>query len=102
MSQDFETMREAIAALCRRYGVRRLDVFGSAIRGDFDPQGSDIDLAIEFDSPEGGLDRYFAFKAQMECLLKREVDLVELEAMANTRLKRIIQRSKIPLYAAQG
>jgi uncharacterized protein len=36
-------------ALCRRFHVRRLDVFGSAARGDFDPEHSDVDFIVEFD-----------------------------------------------------
>lgn len=37
-------------AICRRFGVRRLDVFGSASRGtDFDPEHSDVDFLVEFD-----------------------------------------------------
>lgn len=41
--------RNALTELCRRHGVRRLDVFGSAARGiDFDPARSDTDLLVEF------------------------------------------------------
>jgi uncharacterized protein len=42
-----EAQRSAIAELCRRFHVRRLDVFGSAARGtDFDPSRSDVDLLV--------------------------------------------------------
>ena len=42
--------REELAELCRRYGVARLEVFGSAARGvDFDPEASDADFLVEFD-----------------------------------------------------
>lgn len=45
--------KEELAAICRRYGVARLDVFGSAARGtDFDPQTSDADFLVEFDFME--------------------------------------------------
>jgi uncharacterized protein len=41
--------RPAIASICRRYQVRRLEVFGSAARGaDFDPERSDADFLVEF------------------------------------------------------
>ena len=99
-----ESSREQIAALCQRLGVRRLDVFGSALREDFEENSSDFDAAVEF-SPapgESGLLRYFSLKQQLESLLQRPVDLVELSAMPNTRLKRIIERNKVPLYAAEG
>ncbi len=36
--------RNEVAELCRRSGARRLDVFGSATRADFDPQHSDLDF----------------------------------------------------------
>ena len=39
--------RDTLVALCRRHGVARLDVFGSAARGvDFDPARSDVDLLV--------------------------------------------------------
>jgi predicted nucleotidyltransferase len=97
-----EQHREQIAALCKRYGVRRLDVFGSILREDFDPAGSDVDVVAEFASQaaEGGLRRYVDFKATMEALLKRSVDVIELDAMEDTRLKRIIERTRVPVYAA--
>ena len=44
-----EAQRAAIAELCRRFHVRRLDVFGSAARGtDFDPSRSDVDLLVSY------------------------------------------------------
>lgn len=41
-----EEKRTAIADLCKRYHVRRLDVFGSAAAGPFDPQESDVDFLV--------------------------------------------------------
>lgn len=96
-----EHHRQQIADLCRKYGVRRLEAFGSILREDFDLAGSDVDIVVDFDTQAAGsrLHRYFGFKAEMESLLARPVDLVELAAMPDTRLKRIIQRSKVPVYA---
>lgn len=90
-----------IAALCQRYRVRRLALFGSILRPDFDPQSSDIDLVVEFDSPDDGspAHQYFDFKAALEQLLGRPVDLVELSAMPDSRLRRVIERTQQPLYA---
>lgn len=103
MSPLVESLREPIIALCKAHGVRQLDVFGSAAREDFDPQHSDFDAVVEFSSDQhGSLQQYFGLKQQLETLLQRPVDLVELRAMPDTRLKRIIQRSKVPLYAAQA
>jgi len=96
--------RTAIDALCHQYRVRRLDVFGSALRDDFDDATSDVDLVVEFDAgaARDGLQSYFGLKADLEALLARPVDLVELGGMENTRLRRLIERSKVPLYATPG
>ncbi len=92
---------EQIAALCRRHGVRRLEVFGSALREDFDDAESDVDLMVEFDDARAGpgLEPHFDLKADLEALLGRRVDLIELRAMDNTRLRRLIERAKVPVYA---
>jgi predicted nucleotidyltransferase len=86
--------------LCRRYAVRRLGAFGSVLRDDFDPKRSDIDLTVEFGRSRtyGLADQYFRFKAAIERLLRREVDLVELRAMPASSLKQSIERSQLPVY----
>ena len=96
-----ESRRPDIAALCQEHGVRRLAAFGSVLREDFDPESSDVDFVIEFGSArEGAVARqYFDFKAALERLLDRPVDLVELQAMPDTRLKRSIERTQVPVYA---
>jgi uncharacterized protein len=89
-----------LRALCRRYTVRRLGAFGSVLREDFDPLRSDIDLAVEFGRSRrhGPADQYFLFKASLERVLGRKVDLVELRAMPTSRLKQSIERSQVPVY----
>jgi hypothetical protein len=49
LASGVELPLDAIAELCRRYGVRELSVFGSATRGDMRPD-SDVDLLVSFDS----------------------------------------------------
>lgn len=85
--------------LAERFRVRQLAVFGSALRAEFS-DGSDIDLAVEFDHDEklDTVDQYFGLKAALENLLGRKVDLVELSAMPASRLKREIERTRIALY----
>ena len=97
-----ESSLAEIAALCKHYGVRRLELFGSILRPDFDVQNSDVDVVVEFGNiPQAdSLRQYFDFKSKLEGVLHRPVDLVELGAMENTRLKRIIERTKVPVYAA--
>jgi uncharacterized protein len=75
--------RDAIAELCRRHGVARLAVFGSAARGaDFDPAHSDVDLLVEF-GPQApsNLSALFDFEDALAAILARPVDLVERAAV---------------------
>lgn len=97
-----EMRRREIVAACRQHGVRRLTIFGSILREDFDPDTSDIDLAVEFGPPRGEsvARQYVDFKTELEKLFGRPIDLVELRAMSDTRLKRIIERTQVTVYKA--
>jgi predicted nucleotidyltransferase len=80
--------RDEIADLCRRFGVRRLEVFGSAARGvDFDPATSDVDFLVAFDAAAGkqAWTQVMDLKAALEDLLRRPVDLVERGAVESSR-----------------
>lgn len=103
MRPEIEQHRAAIAELCRRYGVRRLDIFGSAARGeDFDPARSDADFLVEFepDSDLPPLDEFFGFQESLSQLLGRPVDLVEAGAVRNPYVLADINRSREAVYAA--
>lgn len=86
--------RSGIAAICQRYGIRRLEVFGSAARAnDFDPAHSDADFLVEFASGvQPGLNAIFGAKAGLEALLGRGVDLVEPSAVRNPYVLASINR----------
>jgi uncharacterized protein len=93
----------ALGEVCRRYGVKTLEVFGSAARGsDFNPESSDADFLVEFKRPgtKGPLDEYFGLKDELTVLLDREVDLVELGAVRNPYVLGNINRSRELVYAA--
>lgn len=95
--------RDELQALCRRFHVRRLDLFGSAARADFDPDRSDVDFLVEFDQshPDAlSLKTYFGLKTALEAMLGRPVDLVEPAAIRNPYLKASIERSREPIFAA--
>jgi hypothetical protein len=103
MHAEIAAKREAIGELCRRYGVVRLEIFGSAARGtDFDPARSDADFLVEFarDSGMSPLGQYFGFAENLERLLGRPVDLVEPGAIKNPFLRAGIDRSRELVYAA--
>jgi predicted nucleotidyltransferase len=91
-----------IAVLCRRFHVRRLDVFGSAARGDFDPARSDIDFLVEFEPLQPGayVDAFFDLKEGLEQLFGRPVDLVSAASIRNPYFRQSVERTKALLYAA--
>jgi len=97
-----EHNRDAIARLCARYGVVRLDVFGSALGEDFRPDESDVDLLVEFGPMDGYAKAvaYFDLLDELEELLGVEVDLVMTGAVKNRYIARDIERTRRLLYAA--
>ena len=82
--------------------MRRLEVFGSAARGDFDESRSDIDFLVEFDDDPRRpvLRTYFGLKDALEDLFGRSVDLVSLDAVENPYVLASIERSRQLVYAA--
>ena len=102
MTALLENHEEAIAELCRKYSVQRLFAFGSAIRGDFRPGESDVDLLVEF-SPIGGHAKFHAYFEMLEELQRvfgTKVDLVMSGAVSNAIISREIEKTKRMVYAA--
>ena len=103
MHREIADHRAALAELCRRFGVRRLEVFGSAARGDdFDPATSDADFLVQFtpNSDFAPLAQYFDFQEAVEALLGRKVDLVEPTAIRNPYLLASINRARELVFEA--
>jgi predicted nucleotidyltransferase len=75
MALDLETLpKERLAQFCRRHGIRRLALFGSALRGDFTSR-SDVDILVEFvPGTRVGLS-FFTMQGELSEILGREVDL---------------------------
>jgi len=91
--------QQAIADLCRQYGIRKLEVFGSAATGAFDPATSDIDFLVDLGGYERGVaKRYLHFAYALENLLRRRVDLVTESAITNPYFRYTIDRSREPVY----
>jgi predicted nucleotidyltransferase len=105
MHPELASKRDALTELCRRFGVERLEVFGSAARGvDFDPLRSDADFLVTF-TPQmrNELLVFSEFKQALESLLGRPVDLVErraIEASRNYIRRRRILAEAEPVFAA--
>ncbi len=100
--QLLKSKRAGIEALCRKYAVKRLRLFGSALREDWDPEKSDFDFLAEFGQPMAmnAFDQYMGFILDLEALLGRKVDVVSWDVVQNPFFKRHAERSARELYAA--
>ncbi len=103
MHHLIDQRRAEIAELCRRYGVRRLEVFGSAARGaDFDPATSDADFLVDFEpgTDLAPLEQFFGLVGALEGLLGRPVDMVEANAIKNPFFLAEMNRAREIVYAS--
>ena len=94
MNPIIEAKKPEIIALCRKYGVIRLDLFGSATGPNWDPERSDFDFVIEFaDYGPGIFVRFIDFGDEMERLLGRRVDLISEKRM-KPRFRRSVEETR--------
>ena len=103
MNSVLDQHRKEIEALCRRFGVRRLELFGSGTSPDFDPQRSDLDFLVDFGA-DADLDlfhRYFGLSEALEKLLARKIDLVMAGAMKNPYFIESVNKTRQNVYAAE-
>ena len=98
-----EEKQGPLADLCRRFGVRKVELFGSAATGQFDPSRSDLDFLVEF-PPEYDfgpwLSRLSQFEQSLTRLFGRRVDLVMHSALRNPWFRREVEKGRITLYHA--
>lgn len=91
-----------LAEICRKYGVQRLWLFGSAATEGFDLESSDLDFLVVFGplTPVEHKESYFGLISDLEGLFSRPVDLVEYSAIRNPYFKADIVRTRVTLYEA--
>jgi predicted nucleotidyltransferase len=92
--------REELAAVCQKYGVVKLCLFGSSLRDDFDPIRSDVDLLVEF-SPEAriGLFKLLEMEQSLSVMFGRKVDLTTVGSLSESFLSEVLAASEV-LYDA--
>jgi len=92
-----------LRSICRKYSIKELSLFGSALRSDFNPD-SDIDFLIEFNKNAGiSLFDLVDLKEELELLLKREVDILSKKSIEKSRnyiRKKAILENYQVIYAA--
>jgi predicted nucleotidyltransferase len=102
MIPEIVERRDEIQALCRQYGVIRLDLFGSAATGAFNEETSDLDFVATFVDTQkpGYADRFLDFAEALESLLGRPVDLVTDRSIRNPYFREEVEATRQPIYRA--
>jgi len=100
MSSAIVTHQIEISRLCERFGIARLDLFGSGVRADFVPGRSDYDFLIELDEQAGGsrAARLIEFADALEALLGAPVDIVNSNYIRNPYFAAEVARTRSPVY----
>ena len=91
-----------LRSLCDRFGVAKLELFGSAATGEFDETRSDLDFLVEFQRLESmnAFDQFFGFQIAVEDLFDRSIDLVDATAMRNPYFIESVNQSRKLVYVA--
>ena len=93
MIPQLEQNRQAVIRACERFGVKRLYVFGSSLREDYQPGDSDIDLLVEFDRAVGVF-HFFKVQHRLEEILGvAKVDLVQRGAVHSSLRERVLKEA---------
>jgi predicted nucleotidyltransferase len=98
LASGIEVAPESLAAICGRYHIRELAVFGSAARGDMRPD-SDVDILVEFEpGAHPGLG-FFRLEEELSELFGRRVDLGR-KSLLKPLVRPSVLRDAVVLYAA--
>jgi predicted nucleotidyltransferase len=92
-----------VRALCEKYRVKRLTLFGSAVKGTFDPEKSDLDFVVEFEWDPDPLERgrrWTGLWEDLKDLFDHRIDLIVASTLKNPYVVRTIEDSHVDLYAA--
>ncbi len=96
-----ELNMDKIIALCKKYKVAKLWVFGSILTPRFNDD-SDVDLSVSFRKDEIGLldyaDNFLDFLDELKTLFGRDVDLVSEDAVRNPYFRRELDATKQLIY----
>jgi len=99
MSSKVSVDQERLAEFCRQNGVRRLAVFGSALRDDFGPD-SDVDVLIEFEPGRTPGLRFFWMQEELSRLFDRAVDLHTPASLSRDFRSQVLSEAEDQFVAA--
>ena len=93
-----EDIKKISDSACRDFNVRRLDAFGSAVKGT-STSSSDVDMLVEFRDPEDHLaKRFFGLLHRLEDSLGCPIDLLTLDSLRNPYFRSRVLKEKVPIY----
>ena len=93
--------KDALATICRQFGIKKLDIFGSAANGSFDLDTNDIDFIVDLGGYERGVSqRFFRFADALDALFSRRVDLITEEQIRNPYFKRAVEKQRVNVFNA--
>ena len=92
--------KQDLARLCEEHRVERLDVFGSAVTGEFDPETSDLDFLVTFQeaADEDGFHKRFRLQDALADLFGRKVDVVPERSITNPYFRANVEDTREPVY----
>lgn len=96
-----EMHRQEIIRLCRAYGIRRLSLFGSAAKGAWDEDTSDLDFLVDLDYSPGVGRRFMKFASSLERLLGTGVDIVTERSVTSDVFRNELDRTAVSIYEAR-
>jgi|SRR5271157_5968358 len=102
MNRLIEENRRELERICRQRHVRRIELFGSATRPDFNPASSDLDFLVTFEElpVNSYADAYFGLLEDLQELFNRPVDLVVESAIQNPYFRQSVDSTRTLVYAA--
>ena len=103
MVKLIEDKREELSQLCRKYKIKRLELFGSAAdEPQFDPETSDLDFLVEFPPSEDRnyLRDYIGLLEDLQNLFNRRVDLVEDQQFRNPYFRESVNETRTLIYGS--
>ena len=97
---EIDQQQANLAKLCRRYRVKQLQLFGSAVKGTFMPATSDLDFIAEFADTQAGdyADRFLDFAEALEALFNRRVDVLTKRSIRNRYFRDEVERTARVIY----
>ncbi len=94
MNKDLVIPKDKVADFCRRCHIRRLAVFGSALRDDFMPD-SDVDMLVEFEEGHTPGFAFFGMQDELSDMLGRKVELSTLKFLDRYFRDKVIKEAEV-------